>query len=126
LGTIQKEMKTSEFSNTIEAILAEALNRMPNTFTTNAFGKTARALGLVNAAKNPNVYRDFLLKERLVRASTKIWFKTHPAINILEDESQPKIPFPAEVSEDAIKNAIALLKANGYRISKKYEQWIEV
>jgi hypothetical protein len=126
LGTIEKEMKPSVISNTNEVILAEALKRMSNAFTSNAFGKAARKLGHVMPPNNPNVYGDYLLKAGLTRTSPKVWHKTPPVVNILEDDSQPKIPFPAEVSEDAVKNAIALLKANGYRISKKYEQWIEV
>jgi len=129
LGTIEKEMSDA-MSNANEQILAQALKIMPNTFTSYDFAIQARKLGHLKL-NDGGVYKRFLLKSGLIRTRPKVWHKTPPAINILEEESQPKIPFPpfeytACPPKEDIDDAIALLKANGYRISKKSEQWIEV
>jgi peptidyl-tRNA hydrolase len=96
-------------------ILNQTLRQMPKYFSSNEFSDVAKRKGLTKRQIASGVIASYLHINAIQGATRRSWRKMDvEKINIGSNK------------EDEIDLAINLLKSNGYKITKKVEQWIEI
>lgn len=96
-------------------ILQKALLEMSATFSSNEFAEKAKQLGYPDKLIKSGKLGQFLHRTCLQSPDSKrIWYKTQKANTELDFEN------------DSLTKAIAIIKANGYRIMKQVTDWKEI
>jgi hypothetical protein len=138
LGTIEKEMKRRSFKNgQILYCLYHSGKVGMCVFEKRENDKEFLSTNLTKFNPDGSIYDSFITSDCSYRHNThyiqwqlatmeqikKYGYEKHYTDRTLQfREFYPEF----QPEKEGIDNAIALLKANGYRISKKTEQWIEV
>jgi hypothetical protein len=94
-------------------ILKKTLSEMSSTFSSNEFSKQAQKNGLSKREINNGVIASFLHRNAVQLETRRMWRKKDG----LSSEKE---------KSDKIKEAIDLLKSNGYKVLKPVIDWVEI
>lgn len=109
-------------------ILKQALDSMPEVFSSNAFGIELRNLGFSKQETSGGMIQTWLTKNAFKGSSCKMWRKEKfdiPKIEIKPKEENKNLELKFEGAKLNFNHAqmIDILKSNGYRVQKKTETW---
>lgn len=94
-------------------ILQETLYKMPATFSSNQFAEKAKDLGYPEHFIKSGKIGHFLHNNcKQSPESRRLWYKTAKDLSVNQD--------------DELQRAIAIVKANGYKIMKQVSDWKEI
>jgi hypothetical protein len=109
---------------TIRQILEKTITEMPNTFTSNEFGKQATLNGYPNKRSQNKHFSKFLIKYAENEGfRSKTW---HKKVRKKYFDDKPIIREKIVSTFDNVEEAIKLLKSKGYKIMKPINEWVEI